>query len=290
MWLALRLVDVVVIILAVGLSSGVILFGFSFALAPIVLFRRHPLTAPYARQPPPPRLGKAFLREVWSAFLFYGSFMAWPLIGGYENRPGQQRVPVVFVHGVWVSRSSWFWFMRMLAQRGVARPMYALAFNWLAPVERSSVSLARLIDRALEEQQATQVDLVAHSWGGFVSRWYIEKLGRAASVRQLILIGSPMRGTWMGVLGVGATKRQMFVGSSTVMALATAPPAPRYSTLWSDCDEIVVPPQMSVMLDQGRNQGAVRQFHGIGHLTMQRDPDVADAVAALLESPPDREA
>jgi triacylglycerol esterase/lipase EstA (alpha/beta hydrolase family) len=129
------------------------------------------------------------------------------------------------------------------------------------------------------------VDIVAHSWGGFLARWYIEKLGRAAAVRQLILIGSPMRGTWMGLLGVGATKREMFVGSSTVLALGTAPPAPRYSTLWSDCDEIVVPPQMSLMLDQGGNPGIVRQFNGIGHLTMQRDPQVADLVAALLESP-----
>ena len=268
---------------AVGLAAGLVAFGFAFVLAPRFLFARQPLSAPYAGQKMPPHLLTAMAREVWTAILFYGSFMAWPFIHGYNRRPGQNTIPIVFVHGYAVSRSSWWWFMPMLARRGVTRPMYALAFNWLAPVETSSHSLERLIDRALAEQNATQVDLVAHSWGGFLSRWYIEKLGHGSRVRQLIMMGTPLRGSWMVLLGFGAPRREMFVDCPTVRALARAPASPPYATLWAECDEIVVPPQHSLMLDPGDNPAFTMKFTATGHLTMQRDGRVADVVARLLE-------
>jgi pimeloyl-ACP methyl ester carboxylesterase len=272
-------------ILTVGGIAGVIAFGYAYGIAPALLFSRHPLTAPYAGQKPPPGLPRAMLREIWTAILFYLSFALWPWIRGYRNRPGQNATPIVFVHGYAVSRSSWFWFMRMLARRGVTRPMYALAFNWLVPVERSSHALAALIERALAEQNATQVDIVAHSWGGFLSRWYIEKLGHGDRVRRLIAMGTPFRGSWMVLLGFGAPRRQMFVGCPTVYALEHAPPSPPYATLWAECDEIVVPPQHALLLDPGANPVFVKSFPATGHLTLQRDPAAADVVARLLEDP-----
>jgi triacylglycerol lipase len=275
---------IVAAIVAAALAVGLFTFGFSFVFAPRALFGRHALSAPYARQKMPPRLPAAFIREIWTAALVYLVFLAWPLVRGYNRRPTRHGVPIVFVHGVWVSRASWYWFMRMLARRGVTRPMYALAFNWLAPVERSSQTLASFVSRVLTEQGASEVDIVAHSWGGFVSRWYIEKLGGQQCVRQLIMIGTPMRGTWMGELGVGATRREMSVGSAIVTELARAPSHPPYATLWSDCDEIVVPPALALLIDPGDNPGFVERFTGIGHLTMLRDDVVADRTAALLNS------
>ena len=186
LWVVVAAIIAAILIFLVitAVIAGIVSFGYAFYIAPRLLFARQPLSAPYANQPPPPRLFTAFRREVWTAFLFYATFMAWPVKGGRNRAPGQRKTPIIFVHGYAVSRTSWSSFMRLLEQRGVDRPMYALAFNWLAPVERSSQSLARLIDRALAEQQVTQVDIVAHSWGGFLSRWYIEKLGHAARVRR----------------------------------------------------------------------------------------------------------
>jgi hypothetical protein len=75
----------------------------------------------------------------------------------------------------------------------------------------------------------------------------------------------------------------MFVDCETVRALTTAPPSPPYATLWAECDEIVVPPQHSLLLDPGTNPVVTRRFPAMAHLTMQRDPAVADEVARLLE-------
>lgn len=285
LWIQFVLAAATAALTVVSVLAGTIAFAYSFVFAPRFLFALKPQSARYARQKLPPNLFKALVREIWTTMLVYGSFICWPVISGLNKTPGQGIPPVILVHGYLVSRSSWFWFMRMLARRGVRRPMYALAFNWMAPVEKSSHSLARLIDRALSEQGASQVDIIAHSWGGFLSRWYIEKLGQGARVRRLIMLGTPVQGTWTALLGFGAPRREMFVGCPIVISLTTTPPSPPYATLWSDCDELVTPPQLALLVDPDGNPCFSRKFTGIGHLTMQRDGEVADIVAALCENP-----
>jgi triacylglycerol lipase len=260
-------------------------FVYSFLVAPRFLFPRKPQTERYAHRRIPPRALNAMVREVWSLMLFVGLYMCRPMARGFNMSPGQGVPPVIFVHGYGVSTMSWYWFMRMLARRGVGRPMYALEYNWLAPVEESSQDLARLIERALAEQGASQVDIIAHSWGGFLSRWYIERLGQGARVRQLIMISTPLQGTWMALLAFGGPRREMEVGSRFVMSLAAAPPSPPYATLWSECDQIVTPPQLCLLADPDGNLAFSYRFTGIAHLTMQRDAHVADVVAALCENP-----
>lgn len=45
-----------------------------------------------------------------------------------------------------------------------------------------------------------QIDIVAHSFGGLVSRYYIERLGGAPKVRTLTMLGTPNAGVWLGYL------------------------------------------------------------------------------------------
>jgi pimeloyl-ACP methyl ester carboxylesterase len=129
------------------------------------------------------------------------------------------------------------------------------------------------------------VDLVAHSWGGLVSRWYIERQGQGARVRRLIMLGTPLQGTWFSKFARGGPQREMRVGGPFLTSLATAPPAPPYATLWSECDQIITPPQLALLADAGANPVFRYRFSGIAHLTMQRDDRVAELVAALCENP-----
>ncbi len=49
-----------------------------------------------------------------------------------------------------------------------------------------------------------KIDIVAHSYGGLVARWYIEKLGGNSKVRSLTMLGTPNLGTrWADVGGFG---------------------------------------------------------------------------------------
>lgn len=264
------------------LLLGVFAFFYAFVLAPRFLFPKKPQTQPYSGQKAPRGLFRAFVREVTTGFLFYGSYLLWPLIEGYNLSSGRGKQPIIFVHGYAASRSCWWWFMRKLARRGVDRPMYALQYNWLVAVEDSAQHLAGLIDRALKEQGSNQVDIVAHSWGGFLARWCIERLNMGAKVRLLIMLATPNQGTWVTLYGCCKPAEQMSIGSSVVDLLKTAPPAPPYVTIWTNCDEIVSPAAFSRIADPDGNPVVEREFQGMGHMTLLRDNDVASLTAELL--------
>ena len=62
-------------------------------------------------------------------------------------------------------------------------------------IERPSGFKKRMFkDRAASSD--TKIDIVAHSFGGLVSRYYVEKLGGAPNVRSLTMLGTPNKGVW----------------------------------------------------------------------------------------------
>jgi triacylglycerol esterase/lipase EstA (alpha/beta hydrolase family) len=71
-----------------------------------------------------------------------------------------------------------------------------LDYSITAGVEYSAHQLGLLLDDLLK--QTDQVDLVVHSMGGLVARWYIEQLGQQQSVRSVTMVGTPNLGTVYG--------------------------------------------------------------------------------------------
>jgi len=59
-----------------------------------------------------------------------------------------------------------------------------------------------LFKRRLGLGEDDRIDIVAHSMGGLVSRWYIEKLGGNEHVRKLIMLGTPNKGSWLANLAI----------------------------------------------------------------------------------------
>jgi triacylglycerol esterase/lipase EstA (alpha/beta hydrolase family) len=48
----------------------------------------------------------------------------------------------------------------------------------------------------------TKIDIVGHSKGGLIGLHYEKKLGGHEKVRKLVMMGTPVRGTWAALLGV----------------------------------------------------------------------------------------
>lgn len=55
----------------------------------------------------------------------------------------------------------------------------------------SGLAVARAVDEVLAATGAAKVDIIAHSQGGPVARWYIKNLGGASKVATLISVGGP---------------------------------------------------------------------------------------------------
>jgi triacylglycerol lipase len=110
--------------------------------------------------------------------------------------------PVLLIHGFLGTRGS----MYMLERRLVDDGMCVFSFNLGAvnarDIRSSAFLIHRKIERILAQTGWEKIDIIGHSMGGLIGLYYIKKLGGQERVRRLIMMGSPMRGTWAALAGV----------------------------------------------------------------------------------------
>ncbi|MGW7101555.1 esterase/lipase family protein [Streptomyces sp. NPDC054838] len=158
------------------------------------------------------------------------------------------RNPVVFVHGYNADPGVWGSLREDLRADGYADAEF---FSWGYDTHRSvnevlAGQLGAYVDRVRRETGAARVDIVGHSFGSLVSRWYVKYGGGTATVAHWVSLAGPNHGTstaWACALWDQAC-RDMTPGSYVVKNLAAGdetPGAVAYATFRSDCDEVVNP-------------------------------------------------
>lgn len=127
----------------------------------------------------------------------------------------QHPYPVILVHGTFENRSdNWQALSPQLAALGYC--VYALDYganaftaDWfygLAHVADSAGQLASYVRHVLSQTGASQVDLVGHSQGGMMPRYYLKFLGGSPYVHTLVGLAPSNHGTTLD--GVGALSQQ----------------------------------------------------------------------------------
>jgi triacylglycerol esterase/lipase EstA (alpha/beta hydrolase family) len=111
--------------------------------------------------------------------------------------------PVVLVHGTLAnSVDNWLVLAPYLEDRGYC--VFSLdygrlpgvpVFYGLGPIDKSAEQLSAYIDKVLAATGAAKADLVGHSQGGMMPRYYLKFLGGAAKVNALVGIAPSNHGT-----------------------------------------------------------------------------------------------
>ncbi|MDQ4076147.1 MAG: alpha/beta fold hydrolase [Chloroflexota bacterium] len=133
------------------------------------------------------------------------------------QRSGEEYRPVVLVHGFGASSDAWHAYLGpdgYLATVGLEG--YAVGDGQVEgtlntgsltnPLQRTNTIeenariLGDYISNVKRNTGAEQVDLVAHSMGGLISRYYIHEVMDVRDVAQLIMLGSPQGGTSCAIL------------------------------------------------------------------------------------------
>jgi len=149
--------------------------------------------------------------------------------------------PVVFVHGYsgstivnFSSMISWF-----KADGYPSNYLYYYTYNTIPGVVNGANILKGKVDAALKATGKTKVDLICHSMGGLVARYYMKYLGGASKVNQVVYIATPHKGTYIAY-GDPLTQaaKDLRPGSAIVNQLLGYCPG---LSLWSWCDEVVIP-------------------------------------------------
>ncbi|MFJ5778293.1 esterase/lipase family protein [Streptomyces sp. NPDC093094] len=175
--------------------------------------------------------------------------------------------PVVLVHGtLGNSVDNWLGLAPYLTARGYC--VFSLDygqlpgvpfFHGLGPIDRSAQQLDTFVDKVLAATGAPEADLVGHSQGGMMPRYYLKFLGGAAEVNALIGLAPDNHGTTLN----GLTKLlPYFPGAEDLLSLATpgladqiagsafltklnqggdTVPGVRYTVIATRYDEVVTP-------------------------------------------------
>lgn len=175
-----------------------------------------------------------------------------------------EKPPVLLVPGY--AEPSWYFLYglyRQLKKEGLQVEGINLFPNFATAEEQARKLQERVADMKAR-YDVDRVELVVHSFGGIISRYYIQNLGGKDHVRNLITIATPHHGTYTAYLGPGKSADQMRYNSPFIQALnakgyAYAPV--KYTSIWSNIDEIVIPPRSAVM-----PESTVHQVPWTGHL------------------------
>ncbi|MEV7240193.1 alpha/beta fold hydrolase [Streptomyces sp. NPDC093248] len=201
------------------------------------------------------------------------------------DRPGP---PVVLLHGFIDNRSVFVLLRRSLARSGRQR-VESLNYSPLTcDIRIAAELLGRHVEEICERTGSTQVDIVGHSLGGLIARYYTQCLGGDLRVRTLVTLGTPHSGTRaVPLASAHPIVRQMRPGSEVIEELTR--PAPgcrtRFVSFWSDLDSVMDPLE-SACIDHPDLEVRNVRVTGIGHLALPVHPAVASGIREALEDTP----
>ncbi|MFI9209343.1 esterase/lipase family protein [Streptomyces sp. NPDC053253] len=197
------------------------------------------------------------------------------------------RTPVVFVHGYNADPGVWGGLRADFKADGYTdAELFSFGYDTHRSVnEVLSGELAAYVEGVKRQTGASRVDLVSHSFGSLVTRWYVKfDAAGQSSVDHWASLAGPNHGTgtaWACALWDQAC-RDMTPGSYVQKGLAAGdetPGAVRYATWWSNCDE-VINPDNSVPLTGATNNAA----GCLAHNDLLGDDAVSQGVRSFLDS------
>jgi pimeloyl-ACP methyl ester carboxylesterase len=190
-----------------------------------------------------------FASEVSALVRILGAFSRRSISADTLDDVGSHAVPVVLVHGVLGNATNFATLRRHLAGHGIRR--FSSFRYWpRLDYQRLAARFGAHVSGVCRETGATQVDVIGHSLGGLVARYFLQT-GEARLVRRLVTLGTP------------------YLGSTN---------PPQEISIFAEHDPIVPPP-----VDRVRRRAHV--VDACGHLGLLTDERALAAVVRYLSHP-----
>ena len=129
--------------------------------------------------------------------------------------------PLLLVHSYRGDKTTWDKSKDFLAG------YYPIETVTLGPKDHTSISqgadvLSGTIKKLTAKYGVPKVNLLAHSWGGLTSRWYIQNRGYRSDVNKLVMLGTPNHGSTMATLLSNSLKQPGEMGVHYTIPIGAA--------------------------------------------------------------------
>lgn len=191
--------------------------------------------------------------------------------------------PILLIHGFLGTRGSMYQLERRLLDDGFVVVSFNIgAFN-VRDIRRSAFMIHRKIERILAQTPSQKIDILGHSMGGLIGLYYVKKLGGSARVRKLVLMGTPVRGTWIALAGVAtlglwSTSSWQLIPRSRFLDELAQGPLPTATEVHT----IAAARDWVVPIETTRLAGANATTVPLGHSSLVVSEDVYKRLVALL--------
>ena len=213
-------------------------------------------------------------------------------IGHRWALPPQARRPLVVLPGL-ADNTSIFTGLKAALDACGAGPVVSFAYSPLVGNVRTAADrLAGQVEQLCEISGEDQVDLIGHSLGGLIGRYYVQRLGGHRRTGTVVTIGTPHAGTKAARLPSPLPLvRQLRPGSDLVRELAE--PAPgcttRFLAFAGDSDQVVLPTRNG-LIDHPDLDARNELVPGAGHLALAVHRQVITEICSLFGPPNNVEA
>ncbi|MCL7455687.1 alpha/beta fold hydrolase [Micromonospora echinofusca] len=210
--------------------------------------------------------------------------------------------PVIVVGGLSGIASAYGPLASRLRVDGYRVWVYQLPNLGLGDIPTSARAFSSFVGQVRASTGAAKVDVVAHSEGGLVSRYFIKNLGGTSSIGRYVSLGTPQYGTYVAnivkFLGLGSCAgivacQQMSIGSSFLTGLNSGDDTPgtvRWTAVRTIQDELVRPVDNAKLADGATNvliQSAC-PLRVVGHLGLVLDGTTYTVIRQALRDQPIR--
>jgi pimeloyl-ACP methyl ester carboxylesterase len=152
---------------------------------------------------------------------------------------------------------------------------------------RCTLEAAAQLERRLESislRRGGPVQVVGHSLGGLIARYYVQRLGGDARVRRVVTLGTPHSGTRIApLMSAHPIVRQMRPDSEVIAELSLPAPNCRtqYVAFWSEADQVMIP-ATTARIDHPDLLAHNVHVAGVGHLALPVNGTVAAGIREAL--------
>jgi triacylglycerol lipase len=192
------------------------------------------------------------------------------------------RTPIVLIHGIVDNRTIFTLLRRGLRRRGFA---CIRSFSYGPHTNDLRVAAERFgayVEEVVEETGSDTVQVVGHSLGGLIARYYVQRLGGDARVPTLVTMGTPHQGTLAAHLLPNRLVRQLRPDSDVILELAEPTAcSTRFLAFSSDVDHLIVPARNARLVHPDLSVENVR-VRGVGHLSLPINGRIVHQTCATL--------
>lgn len=180
------------------------------------------------------------------------------------------RPPVVLVPGWFLPTAIWIPLSKQLKDRGYVHQVTVPHWPSFGDIRDYAAAAAFRAQKIQEQTGSKRLEVIGHSMGGLVLRYYLKHMGGVEVASHYVSFGTPQHGTVIGKLWPCTSTDQMLPDSAFLKDLNAGDETPgsvKYTSIRTNTDEIVLSETSPIL--EGASNHMVRYAE---HLELVWDP------------------